>query len=168
MAKSSGIYQKLTRPRAGLASYSSLWLAPDHMMLARSTGFTEQYHRFQLSDIHAFLITPSNRRQNWTIGWVVVSLLALVPLIIALRQQETPVISGILLLVCLSALLINQLLGPTCNVSVVTRVHTAKLPLSRRRTADKVLARLEPLIAAAQTDLLIGAEPVSTTPPPFA
>ncbi len=166
MAKSPRIYQRLTRPRSGVATYSSLWLGPDHILLAQSTGFTEQYQRFQLSDIQAFLITPSKRRQNWAIVWTVIGLIALVPLIISLRQAESPFISGPFLLLALLALVINQLLGPACNVAVVTQVQTTRLPLVRRRTTDKVLARVQPLIAAAQADLLAAPDLVLVPPPP--
>lgn len=166
MAKPPRIYERLTRPRAGVATYSSLWLGPDHILLAQSSGFTERYQRFQFGDIQAFLITPSPRRQNWAIVWGIISLIALVPLLISLRQEESPFISGPFLGLALLVLLINHLLGPTCSVSVVTLVQTTRLPMVRRRKADQVLARVQPLITAAQADLLAAPDLISTGPPP--
>jgi len=51
-------------------------------------------------------------------------------------------------------LLANALSGPTCRCSIRTAVQTDDLPsLNRLRRTRKVLARLRPLIAAAQGQL---------------
>ena len=167
MAKSPRIYEKLTSSKAGLAMYSSLWLAANHILLVRSTGYSEHYQRFQLSDIQAFLISPSHRRQNWAIGWIVVGVIALIPLVVSLLSHDSVVIQSVFLLLAMILLLINHLLGPTCSVLVVTRVQTTRFPLVRRRKADQVLARLQPLIEAAQADLLTGSDGAPAVPPPF-
>ena len=55
MAKS--IYQRLTGRKRTLFGFSQLWLAPDHILLVRSTRFTENYQRFSLADIQAIVVT---------------------------------------------------------------------------------------------------------------
>ena len=57
MAKSASIYKRLTRRKSGLFGYSQLWLAPDHILLVRSTRFTERYQRFALADIQSIVVT---------------------------------------------------------------------------------------------------------------
>lgn len=167
MAKAPRSYQKLTRTQAGLGRYSSLWLATDHVLLVKSTGYKEDYQRIQFADIQAILVSPSDRRQNWAIAWGVAAAIPLLPLVISLFHYETPIVSSIFLGVALVVFLINHLLGPTCRVSVVTRVQTTRFPLVRRRKADQVLARLQPLIEAAQADLLTGPGVIPLSPPPI-
>lgn len=167
MAKNPRIYQKLTSPRTGLAMYSSLWLAADHLMLVRSTGYTEHYQRFQLSDLQAFVIVASHRRRNWAIAWVVLGVIALIPLLVFIRQGETPIFSTGFVGLALLLLAINFFLGPSCSVSVVTRVQTARLPIVRRRKADKILGRLRPLIEAVQAEFATDTAAVPAVPPSF-
>ena len=78
-------------------------------------------------------------------------------------MESRPVVSGVFCGIGVMALLWNYLLGPGCVVYVVTRVQTQPLPsLVRIKKARKVLARLTPLIAAAQANLT--AKPVPSTP----
>jgi hypothetical protein len=59
--------------------------------------------------------------------------------------------------VLLAFLVANLLLGPTCVCHLKTAVQTEELPSLRRlRRARKVLARLRPLIVAAQGELTLG------------
>ena len=135
-------------------------------MLVRATGYSEQYQRFQLSDIQALVVNPSHRRQNWGIAWGVILFIALIPFVVSFLHYETPIVSSIVLAVAVVFLLINHLLGPTCRVFLVTQVQTVRLPMVRRRRADKVVARLRPLIEAAQADLLAPAPEVPSVAPP--
>jgi hypothetical protein len=57
MAKS--IYQRLTGRKRTLLGYSQLWLAPDHILLVKSTHFAESYQRFALTDIQAIVVTET-------------------------------------------------------------------------------------------------------------
>jgi hypothetical protein len=51
------IYRRLTGRARTLSGYSQLWIAPDHLLLLRSTRFTEFYQRFALADIQAVVVT---------------------------------------------------------------------------------------------------------------
>ncbi|PTY08246.1 hypothetical protein DB347_01285 [Opitutaceae bacterium EW11] len=154
MAAKERIYIRLSRPVAGLASYSSLWQGPDHLLLATSTGYREQYQRFQFGDIQSFLITPSSRRTVWTVVLSVLSGLIALGTLVRWARGGSPIVSLVLLAVFLVPLVINLLRGPTCNVTLMTRIRTVKLPIRRRRKAEDVLGRLTPLIEAAQADLV--------------
>lgn len=154
-APSDRPYARLTPTASGLGSYSSLWLGNDHLLLVVSTGYTDTYSRVQLRDIKGFFITGGARRILCGLPWAVVSFVAAWPFSFALAFGQTPVVSPIFLSVGLVGLVWNHLLGPGCHVYVVTGVQTARLPaLVRRRKAMKVLARLEPLINAAQADVI--------------
>src|SRR5262249_38046114 len=63
MAKAASIYQKITRRQRSLMGYSQLWLAEDHLLLLKSSRFTEEYRRFALSDIQALVVTELRNRQ---------------------------------------------------------------------------------------------------------
>jgi hypothetical protein len=161
MAKTPRIYERLTRPAASVASYKSIWLTADHLLLVNSTGYSEDYQRIQFSDIKGFFIIPSDRRLLWHVPWVVAGLFSSVFLANTLFSGKQPVYSGTILALSLILIACNQLLGPSCTAFVVTGVQTALLPsLVRLRKTRRALARLQPLIAGLQSGLL--------SPPPLA
>lgn len=162
MAKAPRTYTRLTRRTGSVATYQSLWLAADHLLVVTSTGYTEEYRRIRLSDIKGFFITASDRRLYWALPWGAVALLSGGSMVITLTQSGKPVFSAIFLALSLAVLLWNHLLGPGCRAYVVTGVQTARLPsLNRRPKTRKVLGRLEPLIVAAQADLVPARAPAA-------
>lgn len=167
MAKAPKIYTRLTRNAPGLGSYSSLWLAHDHLMIVRSTGYNESYTRIQLSDIKAVFLVAGERRRWWALIWLIIFGWSGVLFAIGLGDRDVPYVSGIFLALGTTGLIWNHLLGPSCRAYVVTGVQTAPLPsLVRRKKARHVLARLEPLVAAAQADLVVA--PAVVVEPPVA
>jgi hypothetical protein len=155
MAPTSKPYTRLTRDTSGVGTYTSLWLAADHLMLVTGSGVSENYARFDLRDIQGFFVTPSQRRVAWAVWWGVLFAISLVAFVSNLSGNSTPVFSTFFLLISLGALVGNHLLSQGCAVYVVTGVQTTRLPaLCRRRQARRILARLEPAIRAAQADLI--------------
>ncbi len=153
-------YTRLVRPVAGLASYQSLWQADDHLMLVRSSGYEEQYQRFNYADIRCLCLTPSSVRLTWALVWGFILLMCgLFTMGVGSRDGPNTFIVVVAAVATLF-LVINQALGPTCRVYLVTRVATVVLPVRRRRKAQRLIARLKPLILQAQADLV--------TPPPAA
>jgi hypothetical protein len=145
-------YERLSRPATSFGSYRSLWLAADHLLLVTSTGYTEDYQRLQFSDIRGFFVIPSDRRLYWHMPWVICALFSGVFMTNTLYSGRPPVFSGTILALSVAFFVWNQLMGPSCSTFVVTGVQTAPLPsLVRLRKTRKVLARIEPLIAAAQS-----------------
>ncbi len=169
MASAPKLYTRLARPALSAGSYSSLWLAADHLMIVKSNGYSEDYARVELRDVKAFFMTDSERRGWWTATWAVLAGLCAIIVVNTVSGREIPWISGAVLLLFLGGLIWNSVLGAGCRVYVVTGVQTAVLPaLVRRKRAERVLARLQPLIAAAQADLVNVAPAASERPPTIA
>lgn len=158
-------YQRLTRERSprrfaavGQAR-AALWLGDDHLLLVETSGITETYKRFFFRDIQAVTIRRTSRRKIW--NWVLSAPLVLCALFVAFRAFDVRWIdggeAGVLTVVGVVfgiPLLINNLLGSTCTCQLRTAVQTEELPsLCRLRKTRKVLAKIRPLIAAAQGQL---------------
>lgn len=155
MATSGPTYQRLTRNTAGVGMYASLWLADDHVMVVRSSGYHESYARLQLSDMKAVFLTKTDRRLWWGIFWGVIAGWSGIVLFITLQRGETPIASAIIFGTGLTAFLWNHFLGEGCRAFVLTGVQTAELPsLVRMKKGRQVLARLQPLILQAQAELM--------------
>ena len=164
MASAPRTYTRLTRTSASFASYRSLWLAADHLLIVTSTGYTESYQRVQLRDIQGFFVIDSPRRLWFGLPWTIVAILSASFMVGTLAFNETPYVSPIFFVLSLTAVVWNFLLGPGCRVFFVTSVQTAELPsLVRRRKAQRVIARLQPLIVAEQSNL--AAAPVEAATP---
>jgi hypothetical protein len=59
---SNSLYKRLTGKRRSIVSFTQLWMAPDHILLVRSSRITERYQRFALSDIQAVVVTATPDR----------------------------------------------------------------------------------------------------------
>ena len=160
MAKTPKLYRRLTRNAASVGSYSSLWLAADHLMIVRSTGYHESYQRLQLSELKGVFLTATGRRMWWAIVWGVIAGCSGLVVLMALFGRDRPMFSLFFLVLGIVGLVWNHLVGEGCRAYVLTGVQTVELtPLFRLPKARRVLGELQPLIAAAQADLV-------TTPPP--
>jgi hypothetical protein len=129
----------------------SLWLGDDHLLQVESTGgYSESYKRFYFRDIQALTL---RKTKKWFATNLVLGVLTGLFLLWALAAK-TPVGSIVLYIftTCFGIfLLANFLLGATCTCHLKTAVHLEQLPsLRRRRHALKVLAQLQPLVAAVQ------------------
>jgi hypothetical protein len=145
------IYSRLTRSRSGVGTYTSLWLASNHVMQLTSTGYTESYRRFYLKDIQAIFLVRTERRLHWHLVWGAIFGLGL---LIALENGGSALVYTIILAFGAVTISWNHLLGPACYGVVVTAVQTDRIPsLARVNRSQKVVARLRPLIEAAQADL---------------
>jgi hypothetical protein len=165
MSKPPPTYTRLTRRTGSVSAYQSLWLAADHLLILKSTGYTEEYQRLHLRDIKGFFVVASGRRTYWGLPWGIMAAFSGIMMIYGFFTEESPVVSSILFGLSAIALVWNYLLGAGCRAYVVTGVQTAPLPsLVRRPKTRKILSRLEPLILAAQADLVSSA-PASESAP---
>ena len=133
------------------ATFSRLWLGKDHLLLVDSNGFVETYKRFSFRDVQAVILTRTSRRAilNAIFLWCVV----LCGLFILLDNEVVTVVFGGLAALVVLLAVINSLRGPTCRCHLTTAVQTDELPSLRRvPRANRVLSRLRPLIAAAQSE----------------
>ena len=135
------------------------------MMMVTSTGYTEDYARVMLRDVKGFFVTPTDRRMWFRVGWGICALLFLAGTAVGVASNTEPYFRGFFLFFCTVVVIWNEALGPTCRVSVVTGVQTARIPsLARRKKAVRVLAQLRPLIEAAQADLVPPLPPLPPVP----
>ena len=163
------LYTRLTPTRRLLGGFASLWLGSDHLLKVHSTGYTESYSRIYLREIKGFFVTVSTRRRDVGLVWVVFDAIVLLSVIFGSQSVLASAITAAVLVV---PLVWNYLLGPGCRLFIVTGVQTAPIEaVVRWPRAQKFLARITPVIEAAQADLApvapaAPAEPPSAAPPP--
>ena len=162
-------YEKLPGQGSQAVQYVRLYLGPDHLLQVTSSGFTETYQRYYFQDIQAIAY------YHTVLGRIMNSILAGAAGIIFLGGLATGepgamIGFGIVSMIILIPLLFNLAQGPTCYCYLTTAVQTVKLPsLGRMPRAQRIIERLQPLIAAAQGDWPAGApgaNPADVAPPP--
>ncbi len=153
-------YRKLLGPSISLVSLISVWQGNNHLLQVTAWPSGESYRRFFYQDIQAIVLrrTSGRMRTNIVLG-IIGGLFALgLGLAAASSGLETltegfPIFCEIVLGICLLWIVLNTLLGPTCTLHIQTAIQFERLPSVRReRGARKLLARLEPLVTAAQAD----------------
>jgi hypothetical protein len=141
-----------------------LWLGDDHLLQVESVGgYSESYKRFYFRDVQAIYLHKTN---SWLIVNLVLGLFTGSFLLwtLMVKDHAGVIALGIITSVFGLFLLVNALRGPTCGCHLQTAVHREELvSLRRRRNAEKVLARLKPLLEAAQ-----GSETAETLAPQYA
>lgn len=150
MAKKPKIYQRLPGAGARGLQRVRLWQGPDHLLFVASSALGERYKRFYFADIQAIVIRKTAGWLAWGIVLLVLSGLFGWGAIANQGNPEgtvTTTLTGVFVII----LIVHAALGPTCRCVIRTAVQTEVLPsLKRVRDADKVLARIRPLIESAQ------------------
>lgn len=155
MASTPPTYRRLPGRGAGLASYTRLYEAPDHLLQVTSTGWSESYKRFFYRDIQMVTLRRTRHLNVYTGVLGGLTLLFALPGGLAVQANGGPaafffVMAGIFLV----AMIVNLLLGPTCACYLHTAVQTERLAsVSRVRRARRLLARLKLLVESAQGQL---------------
>jgi hypothetical protein len=136
----------------GIAAYSKLYLAKDHLLLVLTTGFAEDYKRFYFKDIQAITIRKTEVGKILNLICISLTVLGAIPTMFFFGKDfGTSIFWSCFAAVFLLALVINSFLGATCVSTIKTAVQNEKLSsLGRLPRARKVLASLQPLIAQAQ------------------
>jgi hypothetical protein len=144
------IYRRLTGKARSLGGYSQLWIAEDHILLVRSTHFSERYQRFALADIQAVVITeePSRTPLQAALGAIALLwMLASLAVSSAFAKGFFLVTGG----VALSLAVVDAMRGPRCRCYLHTAVSRELLPPVRRmHGARAFLAKLQPAVEAVQ------------------
>ena len=155
-AQTAPRYRRIARGTIAMIMRCSLWLADDHLLSVKSTGYSEEYLRIYLKDLKGLV---AHRTKTWmTLNIVLGILLALFGLgiittddlfsggTIALAIFATPF---------LIVFLVNLLKGPTCKASLLTPLGPVEIPaLGRTRKVARLIQQLRPLIAARQGSML--------------
>lgn len=156
-------YRRLPGRAAGLASYTTLYVGPDHLLLVSSTGYNETYKRFYFRDIEG--LTVARTSGGTTTSIVAASLAGLSLLLTIFFSLPGGDIAGTITFGVVTAILSgvlagNLVLGPTCRCRIHTAVQTEKLPsLNRVRRALRVLRQIQPLIESAQASIASALQP---------
>lgn len=163
-------YTRLPGRRLGIAQRASLWLGPDHVLVVHETLTGESYRRFFLRDIRSITRRPTPRRRNLATALLALTLISLLPLLFLVASdpdmRALSVFAGVSLL-WIALLVVNVARGPSCETRFSTMAHDDIVaPLSRTRTARRVVAQLRPLILAAQAEAVPEVSPATgdTTP----
>lgn len=144
-------YKKLTGQVGTLTGYHRLWLGPDHILSVESTGYLESYKRFYFAEIQAFIIRKTKLGLIVNVVLGILTVLFAAGAIASSSEIGLVIMFVILLTICISALVVNALLGPTCTCHIKTAIQTERLFSVRRlRTVQKVVDKLRPLIEAQQ------------------
>lgn len=161
MAKKVKEYTKLPGSKKGfLFGRYTLWQGADHLLHIFARFGVEDYKRFYFGDIQAIIIrkTVSGKVRNGILGGLALLFLLCV---FAVTDSRTIFLNGWTILwafmsaVMSLSLLINLLMGPTCETKLLTAVQTEKLhSLNRLKRAFKIADQLRPLIRQAQRSIL--------------
>jgi hypothetical protein len=144
--KKERMYRRL--PGSRLTRYT-LWQASDHLLQVEGTGFAENYSRFYFRDIQAMIMQPSHAGR--TLNIILLALIGSSGILALLPGDEFDIFWWVVAGIFAAAWLYNQILGPTCICYLETAVKRYRLrSLSRSRFAERLIARLRPVIQAAQ------------------
>jgi hypothetical protein len=171
MSRGEKIYRRLPGRGGGFLSYSQLWLGPDHLLLARTAFFSEEYKRFYFRDIQAVVTRRTERREILNVIFAFTTIVFGV--LAVFTDSGWRAFSLVMTGTFVFALLVNWLRGPMCVCHVRTAVQTEELsPLKRFRATRKVIEKLKPNIEKAQgplaPELLRPKPPVVFGPAPSA
>jgi len=167
-------YKRLTRDRAAgrfiaftfTQTRSSLWLGDDHILFVENSGFTETYKRFYFRDIQTIGLQQTKRGRIWNIILGIFTAIFLA-IIITMLPKSSPahwsgdtiaggVALGSIWALFVLILMLNVFAGPTCKSFIRTAVQTEEIPsFCRLRQTRKVLAKIRPLIVAAQGQITV-------------
>ena len=148
---SAQTYKRLPGRSRQFLFHSTLWEGSDHILLVHTHGITESYRRFFYRDIQAVVFCQTKSGFIMSIVLGILAVISGVPAFFV--PLEGAVALGILAALFIFLAAFNHLRGPTCLCTIRTAVQTQELPsLNRTRIARKVLARLQPVIAAAQRE----------------
>jgi hypothetical protein len=170
-------YRRLAR---GLFSCSSLWVSESNVLYVCGAGvllpFAEEYHRFDLRRIQSVSLVRTYTGLVLSVIFIVILLgfggVAAVALVNAAGSQDLEeflyylvgVPSAVLSLLALGLLIVNILLGPTCQFQIQTPARLQRVRSVRRmRVGRRVLAELAPMLTRAQG--VSGASPDAMAPP---
>ncbi len=143
-----------------------IYLCDDHLLLVGSDGFSENYRRFYLRDLQGLIVRRTSRRLWTNLVFGLTAGLLLLPVVIPGSPTEVIVGFGIIALVPLAVVALNSVAGPTCSTVLQTAVQSTELPALRRvGDFERCLARIQPLILAAQAERTSPAAAPAPVPP---
>jgi hypothetical protein len=168
-------YRRLPGRPFSVFSRASLWLGEDHLLSVQSNRFSEDYRRYYLRDIQAFILERTGPLSLWTYSLGALAAAFFAPGLLFNFQKIYLWVPGGL---CLGTALFVTALGPTCACYIQTAVSREQLRSLRwMRRAEKTLRILQPYIEQAQGPMpmeiaalpaeALETQPPALTPPPL-
>ena len=143
-------YRKLPGARRGLVRRSSVWAGSDHLLLANSVRFREDYKRFYFRDIQAIAVADAPRAEISTRAVAIGFAWLAAYLALRSRLPHGDAVFWLAFAALTGAWLSIATLG-SCRCRLYTAVSRDELPsVNRRWIARRFLAEVEPLIEKAQ------------------
>ena len=161
-------FENYTRLAKGGLGMSSLWMAPDHLVYVKGTGFllpfTEEYKRYRYEDIQCLSVARTSRTGKGLL-YLAAALFAwgLAAIILAVNNGEDFSYTSVVFvsiftiagLASIGLLLRHWILGPTCICDIQTSVSRERLrPLSRLHQAKQAIEQFEFQAREAQASLV--------------
>ena len=148
------MYGKLTGKRRVFFNSSQLWIAHDHLLMSVSSGFGEEYRRYMFNDIQAIVVTELESRMAQQAVMGILSLAAFVLAVVIPQSVWAKVLWAIPASGLVTAVIVDIARGRSCRCVLQTAVSEHVLePVTRMRTANAVLATLNPVIQSTQGQL---------------
>lgn len=149
-------YRRFARDTIAMIMRCSLWLADDHLLSVRSTGYTEDYIRIYLKDLKGVVVRQT---KTWMVVNISLGILLTLFAIGILRTDDLYSAGTITLMIIglpfLIAFTVNLAKGPTCQTHLLTPLGLVEIPALRRfRKTARLIKELRPLIASRQGSML--------------
>jgi len=153
----------------GLRSWNRrhrIYLCDDHLLLVGFDGFSETYRRFYLRDLQGLVVRRTSRRLWTNVAFGLAAGVLLLAAGMPVDFVELAFGLGLVALVPLAVVVVNSVAGPTCSTMLQTAVQSTEVP-ALRRVADfeRCLARIQPLVLAAQAEQTSPAAEPAPEPP---
>jgi hypothetical protein len=164
VARTKSIYRRLTPRYRRVTGYSQLWIAPDHILLLKSSRFSETYQRFSFSDIQAIVVTelPDSQVAHFVVLLAALLWTALAATVSSRFGQGFFLVTGAWFI---ALAIVNVVRGQRCRCYLHTAVSRVLLePVRRVRVARALLDRVRPEIEKAQGVLPAPSEESSQPP----
>ena len=146
------VYRKFSGRRGGLAAYSSIWLAVDHMLVCEDSLFIERYKRFYFKDIQALTVKKTDKSFIVDLVFFVLTMASF--WFLAHAAKGWNIFWGIIAALFFFNLVINIFKGQNCKVFVQTAVQEEELKgLDRVKKFEKFLKMIRPLIQSFQGEM---------------
>ena len=144
------------RRQSGLSAVTyRLWMADDHLLHVRDSGYSEAYRRFYFRDIQALTICATSRGRwiNIIFASIAIVCLTFPGLVLYYVGLHIPglIMTSIPSLFFSAAILGNTLRGPTSKFRLYTAVQAEELPsLDRLRAARKAFPMIQAAVESVQ------------------
>jgi len=149
------VYRRISSTNLAMIMRCSLWICSDHLLLVKSTGYTEDYTRIYLKDLKGVV---AHRTKTWMLTNAIAGSVLLLSFISILSTDDLfsfgTIFLGIVTTPMFMVFLYHLYLGPTCRTEILTPLGPLDIPAVRRtRNLERLLKELRPAVAEVQSSI---------------